>query len=80
MIWGHLFSLAWFGFTWPLTVNQSKFIPKDHFYPTIKHFFPDGSGLFQVSTPIHKTKELIEWFDDQKNYQYPPLPRLNCSF
>lgn len=36
--------------------------------PLMKHFFPDGSDLFQDdSTPIYRTQELTECFDEFEN-------------
>lgn len=30
-----------------VTANQYKAVLSDHLYPVMKHFYPDGSGLFQ---------------------------------
>lgn len=34
----------------------------------MKHFYPDGRGLFQDDhTPIHRARELTKWFDKDEN-------------
>ncbi len=39
-----------------------------HLYPMMKHFYPDGSGLFQDdNAPIHRARGLTEWFDEYEN-------------
>ncbi len=51
-----------------VTANQYKVVLSDHLYPMMKHFYPDGSGLFQDdSAPIHRARGLTEWFDEYEN-------------
>lgn len=41
-----------------------------HLYRIMKHFYPDGSGLFQeVSAPIHRTRRVTDWFEEYENYE-----------
>ena len=48
--------------------NQYKVVLSDHLYPMMKHFYPDGSGLFQDdNTPIHRAQGITEWFDEHEN-------------
>lgn len=64
-------SLAWFGSTSHLErrviANQHKILSDltDHFYPMVKHFYPDRSVRFPGDpTHIHTTQRLIKWFDE----------------
>ncbi len=44
-----------------VTADQYKVVLSDHLYPVMKHFYPDGSGLFQGDgTPIHRARGLTE--------------------
>ncbi len=48
--------------------NQQKAALSDHLYPVMKHFCPDGSGLFQDdSAPIHRARGLTECFDEDED-------------
>lgn len=39
-----------------VTANQHKVVLTHHLYPVMKHFYPDGSGLFQDDNAhIHRT-------------------------
>lgn len=40
------------------TVNQFEVVIIDHVYPVMKHFCPEGNGLFNG---------LTEWFDQNAN-------------
>ena len=51
-----------------VTANQYKVVLSDHLYPMMKHFYPDGSGLFQdANDPIHRERGVTEWFDEYEN-------------
>ena len=71
MLWG---AFCWHGLG-PLvplegrvTANQYKVVLSDHLYPMMKHFYPDGSGLFQDdNAPIHRARGVTEWFDEYEN-------------
>ncbi len=71
MLWG---TCCWLGLG-PLvpsegrvTANQYKVVLSDHLYPVMKHFYLDGSGLFQDdNTPIHRARGVTEWFDEYEN-------------
>lgn len=40
----------------------------------MKHFYPDGTGLFQDDpAPIHRAEELTECFYEDENYVSPML-------
>ena len=57
-----------------LTVNQYKCVLSVHLYHTMKHFYPDGSGLFQDgNAPIHRTSEVTEWLAECENDVNPML-------
>ena len=44
-----------------VTANQYKVVLSDHLYPMMKHFYPDGSGLFQDdNAPIHRARGVTE--------------------
>ena len=49
-----------------VTANQYKIVLSDPLYPVMKHFYPDGTGLFQ-DVPIHRAPEVTEWFDEYEN-------------
>ncbi len=58
MLWG---AFCWHGLgsLVPLegrvTADQYKVVLSDHLYPVMKHFYPDGSGLFKDdNAPIHR--------------------------
>ena len=71
MLWG---AFCWHGFG-PLvplegrvTANQYKVVLCHHLYAMMKHFYPDGSGLFQDdNAPIHRTRGVTGWFDEYEN-------------
>ncbi len=71
MLWG---AFCWQGLG-PLvplegrvTANQYKVVLNDHLYPMMKHFYPDGSALFQDdNAPIHRARGVTEWFDEYEN-------------
>ena len=51
-----------------VTANQYKVVLNDHLYPMMKHFYPDGSGLFQDdNASIHGAQGVTEWFDEYEN-------------
>ncbi len=51
-----------------VTANQYKVVLSDHLYPMMKHFYPDGSGLFQDdNAPVHRARGVTEWFDEYEN-------------
>ena len=51
-----------------VTANQYKVVLSDCFYPMMKHFYPDGSSLFQHdNAPIHTARGITEWCDDYEN-------------
>lgn len=36
--------------------------------PTMKQFYPDGSGLFQgIYAPIYRARGVTEWSDENEN-------------
>ncbi len=48
--------------------NQQKNVLSDHVYPVMKHFYPDGSGLFQDNNaPVHRARGVTTWFDEHEN-------------
>ena len=48
--------------------KEYKVVLSDHLYPMMKHFYPDGSGLFQDdNAPIHRARGVTEWFDEYGN-------------
>lgn len=82
MVWFHLSS---YWVNTKVNTNQCKVILTDHLYPTMKHFRPVGSGLFQDdSTPSTRhrglqsqvLKPLIHLWEilDQHVKQCSPLP------
>ena len=79
MLWGAFF---WHGLgphvslEGRVTANQYKVVLSDHLYPMMKHFYPDGSGLFQDdNTLIHRVRGVTEWFDEYENYvNHMPWP------
>ncbi len=72
MLWG---AFCWHGLG-PLvplmervTANQYNVVLSDHLHPMMKHFYPDGSGVFQDdNVPIHRARGVTEWFDEYENY------------
>ncbi len=47
---------------------QYKVVLSDHLHPVMKHFYPDGSGLFQDDNArIHRARGVTEWFDESEN-------------
>ena len=68
MLWG---AFCWHGLG-PLVPLEgrvtAKVVLSDHLYPMMKHFYPDGTGLFQDdNAPIHRARGVTEWFDEYKN-------------
>ena len=72
MLWG---TFCWHGLG-PLvplegrvTANQYKVVVSDQLYPMMKHFYPDGSGLFQDDNAsiVHRARGVTEWFDEYEN-------------
>jgi hypothetical protein len=71
MVWG---VLSWHGLV-PLNLSEGKenankytAILSDCFQPMVKHFYPDGSGLFQDdNVPTHRARVVTEWFDEHEN-------------
>lgn len=62
--------LAWFEPSCPFRQRSHCKSIKMFFqlYPLMKHFYPNGSGLFRDdSAPIHSARGLTEWFHEQKN-------------
>lgn len=58
-----------------ITANHYKVILMNHLYPIIKHFHPDGSGLFRDDSAHGVTEE---WFDeDEKDAQPLRQPDFN---
>lgn len=50
------------------TQNQDKALLSDHFYPIVKHFYPNGSGLFQDDpTLLHSAREFTKCFDEDQS-------------
>ena len=48
--------------------SEYKVVLSDHFHPMMKHFYPDGSGLFQDdNAPIQRARGVTEWFDEYEN-------------
>lgn len=51
-----------------VTANQYKVILAHHLYSMIKHFYPDGFGLFQDDNiPTDEAQWLSEWFKQTEN-------------
>ena len=53
-----------------------KIVLRNDFNPMMRHFYPDGSSLFQDdNAPIHRTVGVTEWFDeyekDEKHVLWP---------
>ena len=47
-----------------VTADQHKFVLSVHCYPVMKHFYSDGSGLFQDDNAlIQRAREVTEVFD-----------------
>lgn len=71
MLWG---AFCWHGLG-PLvplegevTANEYTVILSDHLYPMMRHFYPDGSGLFQDdNAPLHRSQEVTQWFNENEN-------------
>lgn len=65
---GSVTLLAWFGSTWrerSLQINTNLFLVITFL---IKHFYPEGSCLFQDDNdPVHTVREVTEWFDEYEN-------------
>lgn len=62
--------MTWFGSLVLLekrvTENRYKAVLSDHLCPTMRHFYSDGSDLFQdVSALIHSG--VTGWFDEYEN-------------
>ena len=48
--------------------NQYKIVLSHHLYRMMKHFYPDGSGLFHDdNATIHRARGVTEWFDGYEN-------------
>lgn len=77
MLWGRF--VVWFGSTCPLK-EASLRGPFIDFFPLMKHFYPDGRGLFQdYSAPIHGATGLIEWFVKYGNGVNPSWAPAVCG-
>ncbi len=62
---GHFAGIVWVHLKGRVTANQYKVVLSDHLYPMMKHFYLDGSGLFQDdNAPIHRAGGVTEWFDE----------------
>ena len=47
-----------------VTANQYEAVLNHHLYPLMKHFYPDGSDLFQNdNASIHMARGVTEWFE-----------------
>ncbi len=59
-----------------VTADQYKVILSDHLYHLVKHFYPDGSGLFQDIITHHPIKHLWEILDQRvRQCSPPPSPK-----
>ena len=50
-----------------VTSNQYKVVLSDDLYPMMKHFYPDGSALFQDdNAPMQIVQGVTEWFNENE--------------
>lgn len=57
-----------------INANQCNVIPTDHLYP-LKHFYPDGSGLFQDDPAhIHRAQRLTDEYENNLSHMLWRLP------
>lgn len=51
-----------------VTADQFEVVLSDHLYSVMKHFHPNGSGVFQdVNSGVHRARGVTEWFDEYEN-------------
>ena len=47
----------------------------DHLRPTMQHFFPVRTGVFQDIAPVHQAHVVTRWFEEHKvEVTHPPWP------
>ncbi len=63
--------LAWLGSTCAFRAKDHckyEVVLSDHLYAMMKHFYPNGRGLFQDdSALVHRAQGVTEWFDEYEN-------------